>query len=236
MSAPAADDPPFFLWAQGARHAARLTGLRPVSLPLLLLFLLPLLAACGAKEKAAPLPRGSTVLALGDSLTAGYGLDPAQAWPALLAAATGWRIVNAGVSGDTSAGGLARLPALLDANTPRLVLVALGGNDMLRHLPEDETRANLARIIALARSRGAHVVLLAIPKPSIAGAVFRSLSDAPFYDELAREQGVPLLAGALADVLSDPDLKLDQLHPNAEGQHRLAEKLFDALSRLGFAS
>lgn len=199
----------------------------------LLAALLSLLAACGG-QRAEPLPPGSVVLALGDSLTAGYGLDPEQAWPALLAARTGWQIVNGGVSGDQTADALARLPALMDAHAPKLVLVTLGGNDMLRKLPEAQTRGNLARILALTGSRGAQPVLLATPRPSVAGIVFQRLSAAPFYAEIARERKVPLIEDAIAEVLSDPDLKLDQLHPNAEGQRVLADKLFDALRKLGY--
>lgn len=195
--------------------------------------LLALLAACSA-EKAEPLPPGTVVLALGDSLTAGYGLAPEQAWPALLAEKTGWQVVNGGVSGDKTSDALARLPALLDAHAPKLVLVTLGGNDMLRRLPEEQTRSNLARILELARSRDARPVLLATPRPSVAGALFQNLSAPPFYAEIAQERKVPLIGEAVPEVLSDPELKLDQLHPNAEGHRALAAKAFDALRQLGY--
>lgn len=199
----------------------------------LLASLLALLAACSA-DKAEPLPPGTMVLALGDSLTAGYGLTTGQAWPALLAEKTGWQVVNGGVSGDKTGDALARLPALLDEHAPRLVLVTLGGNDMLRKQPEAQTRANLARILELVRGRDARAVLLATPKPSLAGAVFQNLSAPDFYAEVAEAGKVPLIADAIPAVLSDPELKLDQLHPNAEGQRQLAGKLFDALRKLGY--
>ncbi|MBI4988492.1 MAG: arylesterase [Rhodocyclales bacterium] len=194
---------------------------------------LALLVACSAK-KVEPLPAGTVVLALGDSLTAGYGLSPEQAWPARLAEKTGWRIVNGGVSGDKSADALARLPALMDEHAPKLVLVTLGGNDMLRRLPEEQTRGNLARILELVRGRNAQPVLLATPRPSVAGVVFQNLSPPPFYAEIARDRKVPLIDEAVSDVLSDPELKLDQLHPNAEGHQALAGKAFDALRKLGY--
>ena len=199
----------------------------------LLASLLALLAACSA-DKAESLPPGTMVLALGDSLTAGYGLTTGQAWPALLAEKTGWQVVNGGVSGDKTGDALARLPALLDEHAPKLVLVTLGGNDMLRKLPEEQTRGNLARILELIRSRNAQPVLLATPKPSVAGVVFQSLSPPSFYAEIAKERKVPLIADAIAEVLSDPELKLDQLHPNAEGHKALAGKAFDALRQLGY--
>ncbi len=192
-----------------------------------------LLAACSGK-KAEPLAPGSAVLALGDSITAGYGLAPEQAWPAQLAARTGWKVVNGGVSGDTAGDALARLPALLEAHAPKLVLVALGGNDMLRKLPEAQTRGDLARIVALARGAHALPVLIATPKPSVAGAVFQRLAAPPFYAELAQELQMPLLEEAIPAVLSNPEFKLDPLHPNADGQTALAGKLFDGLRRLGY--
>ena len=193
-----------------------------------------LAAGCG-KPKEAGLPAGSLVLALGDSLTAGYGVAPAEAWPALLASRTGWAVVNAGISGDTSAGALARLPALLELHRPALVMVTLGGNDMLRKVPQSQTIANLASILQLAKARGARVVLVATPQPSVAGAVFRSLSAAGFYASVAKETATPLIEDAIADVLSDPLMKGDPLHPNAAGHALLTKKLFDGLKSIGFA-
>lgn len=190
-------------------------------------------AACERTLQHAPLPHGSTVLALGDSLVAGYGLAAEQAWPAVLAADTGWNVVNAGVSGDTSAQGLGRLDALLEEHRPAAVLLLLGGNDMLRRVPAAETTANLAAAIARVRAHGAHVLLVAVPRPTLAGAAFRSLDDADFYAEVAREQQAPLLAGTLAEVLSQPQYKLDQLHPNAAGQRELARGFAHQLRGLG---
>jgi acyl-CoA hydrolase len=192
-----------------------------------------LVVACG-KPKEAALPAGMVVLALGDSLTAGNGVASVEAWPALLAAKTGWKVVNGGVSGDTSAGGLDRLPTLLEQNAPGLVLVTLGGNDMLRHLPEAETVTNLQRIIVQSRSSGARVVLLATPKPSLAGAIFNKLSAPEFYRQIANDQQVPLIEDAFPEVLSESGLKGDPLHPNAAGHAVLAEKIADTLKKIGY--
>lgn len=197
------------------------------------LTVLGLLAACSAPTEQA-LPPGSTVLALGDSLTAGYGVTPAQAWPAQLADKTGWNVINAGISGNTSGEALQRLPALLEEHKPALVFITLGGNDMLRHLPEQETITNLGKMIALVRVHGAKPLLLATPRPSIAGAVLRNLSAATFYRDIAREQTAPLIEEAIPDVLSDPLLKVDQLHPNAEGHARLTEHLLAELKKIGY--
>ncbi len=213
--------------------------MRPESSVSLLRFLVALfacvvlLAGC-AKEKAEPLPAGSVVLALGDSLTFGAGVKPEEAWPSLLASKTGWTVVNGGVSGDTSGGALERLPALLEENKPVLVLVTLGGNDMLRRVPQAETVANLEKILTLIKIHGAKPVLLATPQPSITGVVFQNLSAPDFYKEVAELQQVPLIEDAVPDVLSDPQLKGDPLHPNAAGHALLAEKIFKELKSMGY--
>ena len=202
---------------------------------LVALFVLLLAAACGGDRKEAVLPSGSKVLALGDSLTAPHGVKPGEDWPTLLGQKTGWVVINAGVSGNTSAQALERLPALLDEHQPQLVLVSLGGNDMLRKLSQAETVANLGRMLDLARAGGAKAVLLATPKPSIAGAVFNSLSPADFYAEVAKDKKVPLIKDALPEVLSDTALKSDQLHPNAAGHALLGDKIHADLKKIGFA-
>lgn len=200
-----------------------------------LFLLVLLLAACGGGKKEAALPAGSKVLALGDSLTAPHGVKPGEDWPTLLGQKTGWVVINGGISGDTSAGALARFPALLDEHQPQLVLVSLGGNDMLRKMSQAQTVANLGRMLDLAKASGARAVLLATPKPSIAGAVFNNLSPADFYAEVAKDKKVPLIEDALPEVLSDTALKSDQLHPNAAGHALLGEKIHEALKKIGFA-
>lgn len=200
-----------------------------------LALLVLLLAAACSEPKRAALPAGSRVLALGDSLTAPHGVQPGEDWPTLLGQKTGWAVVNAGVSGNTSAQALDRLPALLEQHDPQLVLVTLGGNDMLRRLPQAQTVANLGRMLTLVKAHGAKAIMLATPKPSIAGAVFNNLSAPDFYAEVAREYKVPLIEDALPKVLSDASLKGDQLHPNAAGHALLAQTIFEALRKIGYA-
>ena len=126
---------------------------------LALLAALPLLAACGRRApRLAAIPDGATVLALGDSLTAGVGASPDQSWPTLLAAASGWQLINAGVSGDTASQALERLPALLAAHRPALVIVSIGGNDLLRRAETARIRATIADICRRAQTSGAQVV------------------------------------------------------------------------------
>ncbi len=200
-----------------------------------LLFAVIVLTAACSKVREETIPAGSVVLALGDSLTYGAGVTREEAWPNLLAGKTGWTVINGGVSGDTSEGALRRLPSLLEQHSPVLVLVALGGNDMLRHLSRQETVANLNKILDLIKTHGAKAVLLATPQPSIAGAVFQHLSAADFYQQVADAQKVPLIENAIADVLSDPQLKGDPIHPNAAGHMRLSEKIAEELKSIGYA-
>ncbi|MFQ3037949.1 arylesterase [Neisseria cinerea] len=193
-----------------------------------------LLTACGRKSARthAKIPERSTVLALGDSLTFGYGANPGESYPAQLQKLTGWNIVNGGVSGDTSAQALSRLPALL-ARKPKLVIVGIGGNDFLRKVPEEQTRANIAKIIETVQKENIPAVLVGVPHITL-GALFGHLSDHPLYEDLSEEYGTPLFGGAWAEILGDNDLKSDQIHANGKGYRRFAEKLSDFLHAQGF--
>lgn len=189
--------------------------------------LLAALAACGRKSALVgqALPQGSVVLALGDSITFGSGADAAAAYPARLAALTGWNVVNGGVPGDTAAQAQERLPALLAEHRPALVIVSLGGNDFLRRVAPAETESALRRVVALVRDAGAQVLLVAVPQPSLSAAIGAGLSDHPLYQRLADELALPLHAGGWARVLGDERLKSDQIHANAEGYRMFAEGL-----------
>lgn len=191
------------------------------------------LTACSKTAPHAALPEGSTILALGDSLTAGYGADATAAYPAVLAGLTGWQIINGGVSGNTSAQALARLPALM-RRQPQLVLVSIGGNDFLRKVPEADTRSNIRQIVQQIKAAGVPAVLVAVPYFTT-GALFGRLSEHPMYEELAAELNVPLLKGAWAEVLGDKKLKSDQIHANAQGYRVFAENMWAFLKQQGFA-
>lgn len=194
-----------------------------------------LTAACGGKtdkKKYTKIPAGSTVLALGDSLTFGYGANAAESYPAQLQKLTGWNIVNGGVSGNTSAQALERLPALL-RQQPKLVIVGIGGNDFLRRYSEDETRGNIGKIIETVQKENIPVVLVGVPHISI-GALFGRLSDHPMYETLAEQYKIPLFADAWSEILGDDKLKSDQIHANAAGYRKFAEELDGFLGKQGF--
>jgi acyl-CoA thioesterase-1 len=189
-----------------------------------------LLVACGKSGPTfKPLPPGTVALFLGDSLTAGTGSSADQAFPALVAKQTGWQVINAGIPGDTSSGARERLPALLDEHRPAVVVVTIGGNDFLRKLPLDQTKANIDAMLAAIQAAGAVPVLVAIPQPSLLGAASGSLSDAPFYAQLASTHRAAFLPDAIATILGDANLKADPIHPNAAGQARLADRLLGML-------
>lgn len=191
------------------------------------------LSACGNNNKRyGKIAKGATVLALGDSLTAGYGAAAGADYPTQLANKTAWNIINGGVSGDTTAGALSRLPDLLKKN-PRLVIVSIGGNDFLRKVPESETRANISEILKLIKQKNIPVVLVAIPYFT-AAALVGSVSEHPMYDELAAQHDVPLFKGAWAEVLGDKSMKSDQIHGNEKGYAFFADKLANFLKKKGF--
>jgi acyl-CoA thioesterase-1 len=193
------------------------------------------LAACGRRRKMDSVPAGAVVVALGDSLTWGTGATPETSYPAVLAGLTGWQVVNAGVPGDTSAGALARLAALLQAHAPRLVIVSIGGNDFLRRLPPAQTRANIRAICREAAAGGAQVLLVGIPELSMLAALARSLGDHPMYEELAAELKMPLHGGGWASVLSDAALRSDAIHANVKGYEAFARGLAARARELGLA-
>jgi acyl-CoA thioesterase-1 len=187
-------------------------------------------APSGSTSSLAAAPR---VVFLGDSLTAGLGLGEEAAYPALvgeLLARRGLavRIVNAGVSGDTSAGGLARVDWLLSLH-PEVLVVALGANDGLRGQPVAAIEANLREIVRRARAAGARVVLAGMKMPPNYGPDYTRDFEA-LYVRLARELALPFIPFLLAGVAADPQLnQADGIHPTAEGQRKIAALVADVL-------
>jgi acyl-CoA thioesterase-1 len=173
------------------------------------------------------------VVFLGDSLTAGLGLPPDEAYPALLqkridAEGLKFHVVNAGVSGDTSAGGLSRLDWSL-AGDVRVLVVALGGNDALRGLPVSELQRNLSTIIERAQSRGIQVILAGMEAPPNFGQVY-GVDFHQVYPALAKKYNVPLVPFLLEGVAGVETLnQRDGIHPTAEGARRLADNVWSVL-------
>ena len=173
------------------------------------------------------------IVVLGDSITAGLGLEPEQAYPTLIqqkvdAESLGYQVVNAGVSGDTSAGGLSRLDWALDGDV-KVMVVALGGNDALRGLPPDDLRKNLTAIIERAQARHISVVLAGMEAPPNFGQTY-TVSFRQVYADLAKQYGVPLIPFLLQGVAGIEGLnQRDGIHPTAEGARTVADNIWTVL-------
>jgi acyl-CoA thioesterase I len=174
------------------------------------------------------------IVAFGDSLTAGYGLNPKESYPSLLQRrldADGYKyeVVNAGVSGDTSAGGLRRVDWSLEGGDVRFLILELGANDFLRGQPVRETRRNLSQIIERAKSRDVKVLLAGMYTTTNAGDSYLREIDETFKS-LASEHGVPLIPFFLENVAGKRELNLDDgVHPNAEGTKIVADTVYKHL-------
>jgi acyl-CoA thioesterase-1 len=175
------------------------------------------------------------ILVFGDSISAGYGLAHVdQGWVALLQTRLkqqeyGYRVVNASVSGETTAGGLARLPRALKLHQPKIVILELGGNDGLRALPIAQMRANLTQMAALSAAAGAKVLLLGMRMPPNYGPDYTEQFRAVFSD-LAREQKLPLVPFLLNGIALTPALmQADGIHPDELGQPKLLDNVWPAL-------
>lgn len=170
--------------------------------------------------------RGSNVIAFGDSLTAGYGAQPGEDYPSRVSAATGIAIINAGVSGDTTEMALARLDRDVLSRDPRIVIVGLGGNDYLQSVPIATTETNLRSIIDKIESAGAVVILLGFRFPSL------SADYEAMYKRVAKDDRCLFVANVLSGILTNPELKSDEIHPNARGYQLMADRVAGPLQKV----
>lgn len=197
---------------------------------LAILFCAITVAAC---DGGTPITQPVTVVVFGDSLTDGYQLRTEQAVPArlqahfLAAGHTGVRVMNMGISGDTTQGGLARLNLVLDAK-PDVVLLELGANDLMRQRPAEATRKHLAAMIEAMQSEGIRVILCGVHVPNIFVMGNQNMSEyKPMFESLADEYDVAYYPNFLKGVQGKKDLNLaDGLHPNAEGAQVIADKIY----------
>lgn len=167
---------------------------------------------------------GQIIVCLGDSITSGVGASPGQPWPALLASQLGTEVINLGVPGDTAEGGLARVDQALAAN-PWLVIVELGGNDVLNRIPPERTEAALRQTLERLLAANVAVVLVELDVPF--GGRY-----AEIYGRLGEEFDVPVLEDTLGEILTDASLKADPIHPNARGHEVLAAAVAEEVEPL----
>jgi len=178
-----------------------------------------------------------TILVFGDSLSAAYGIRPEQGWVALLtqrlqAQGYGYQIVNASVSGETTSGGLQRLPRALQLHQPGIVVLELGANDALRGLPLSGTRANLAQMVRLSQEAGARVLLVGIRIPPNYGPRYTE-EFASVFPEVAKQYHLPLVPFLLQDVALNPArMQEDGMHPNAAGEAPILDTVWPYLKPL----
>ena len=178
-----------------------------------------------------------TILIVGDSLSSGYGVDADQGWVALLrdrlnAEGYGYRVVNASISGDTTSGGVRRMPRALEKHEPGIVIIELGGNDGLRGTPIEIIRGNLSSMIRMADERGADVVLAGMQMPPNYGDEYTQ-DFRQIYPDLASRYGVALIGFFMENVALDPSkMMADQIHPNEAGQPLLLDNVWPVLKEL----
>ncbi|MCM2357436.1 MAG: arylesterase [Geobacteraceae bacterium] len=186
-----------------------------------------LLFACSSSDRLPRLSADGVILAFGDSITYGTGASPAESYPAVLGDLTGRRVVNAGVPGEVTAEGVARLAEVLGREQPALLILCHGGNDLLRHMDRREAADNLRAMVRMARERGVAVVLVSVPAPDL------SLSPPEFYADIAQEFRIPCERRVLRRILREVSLKADHIHPNAAGYRLFAEALARLLEKKG---
>jgi len=181
------------------------------------------LCGCGGKPKIAALEPGAVVVAFGDSLTAGYGAEEEESYPAVLAKLTGLKVINEGVPGEISEAGSDRLPSVLRKHDPELVILCHGGNDMLQRVDDALIAAHVQEMIEAVQATGADVILLGVPKPGL------FLKAPPFYAAAAHRYEIPYDGKVLPEILATGSLKSDAIHPNAEGYQVLAKRVADLI-------
>ncbi|MEE4216853.1 MAG: arylesterase [Xanthomonadales bacterium] len=196
-----------------------------------LVFLLVLLVGLPLSVQAA---EEDTIVILGDSLSAAYGMEVSESWPNLLQQRLdqdghAYRVFNSSIAGDTTQGGLTRLPRLLEKQQPAIVMIELGGNDGLRGLPLEVTRGNLAKMIELSRSAGARVIISEIRIPPNYGRTYTEKFNALFH-ELAGQEGVRLLPFLLEDIALEPGMmQADGIHPTVAAQPLILDVVWEVM-------
>ncbi len=185
-----------------------------------------LLSGCGDARLQA-LSEGDVIVAFGDSLTAGKGVTEDAAYPAVLNELTGYTVVNAGISGETTHEGLLRLESVLEQENPALLILFEGGNDILQNMDLSLTKANINDMIVMAKEQNIQVALVGVPQKQLFS------KSAEFYNELADEHELPIDNEIVASLLRKPAMKSDSVHFNSQGYRALAQAIAKMLDEAG---
>ncbi|MEE4244796.1 MAG: GDSL-type esterase/lipase family protein [Kangiellaceae bacterium] len=183
---------------------------------------LTLLVAC-SEQKLTKLDSSDVILAFGDSLTQGVGVNKPYSYPSVLSRLSGLNVVNAGISGETTEEGLQRLASVIEQHNPGLLILIEGGNDILRNKPHAKAKSNLAKMIEIAKSRAIEVVLIGVPEKNLFS------QSAPFYSELANEYDLVFDRELIGRLMRSPSKKSDSVHFNKAGYQAMAEGIYDLL-------
>jgi len=185
-----------------------------------------LLLGCG-QPKLSPLSPDDVIVAFGDSLTVGVGVDDSDSYPNVLSRLTGMTVIGAGVSGETTQEGLVRFPQVIEQHNPDLIVLLEGGNDILRNHSSQQTEQNLSDMVQMARERDIQIVLIGVPEK-------RLFSDsAPFYDRIAEQYDLAYDPDVIGQLMRDASMKSDPIHFNRDGYAALAERVYELLSEHG---
>jgi len=185
-----------------------------------------LLVGCG-QPKLSPLTSDDVIVAFGDSLTVGVGVDASDSYPTALSRLTGMTVISAGVSGETTQEGLARFPEVIEQHQPDLIVLLEGGNDILRNRSSQQTEQNLSEMVEIAVQSNIDVVLIGVPEK-------RLLSDsAPFYDRIAEQYDLVYEPDVIGQLMRDASKKSDPIHFNRDGYAALAQRVYELLSENG---
>ncbi len=188
--------------------------------------ILILITGC-TSPKLAPLNKGDIIVAFGDSLTQGVGVERKDSYPSVLSALSGYTVINAGISGETTAEGLKRLPDVIAEHSPSLVILLEGGNDILRNKSITAMKQNLDSMIQFLQQRNIQVVLIGVPEKNLFS------SSAPLYEELAEKYDLVLDDSLISSLMRNPSKKSDAVHFNREGYNEMAHSIYELLDENG---
>ena len=183
-----------------------------------------LLVGCAKREIKNIDSKGKNIICFGDSITFGYGAEPGGDYPSALTKMTSVAVINAGIDGDTSTEALKRLQSGVLDREPLLVIVEFGGNDFLRKIPQEETLNNMIEIIDKIQAKGAMVAVV-----DISTTMILKQYHSAFYN-LAREKGAIFIPRILSGIITNPSLKSDFIHPNADGYNAIAQRIYRAIT------